>query len=112
MWIVEDTVPSLHVAVHVRSVLTVSVAMVRASQPSVVRYPSGWTTQLTVTLVTYQPLAPCVPYMIGVTVPTVGCAGRPLALAGSSEDDYTKAREKEPAQAVPGTLRALASPQV
>ena len=53
--------PSLHVAVQVRSVLTVSVAIVRASQPSVDRYPSGWITQLTVTFVMYQPLAPWVP---------------------------------------------------
>jgi hypothetical protein len=61
MCTVEDALPSLHTAVHVMSVLTVSVTIVCASQPSVVRYPSGWTTQLTVTLVTYQPFAPCVP---------------------------------------------------
>ena len=49
-------------AVQVKSVLTVSSVIVCASQP-VGRSDTGrgWISQLTVTLVTYQPLAPCVP---------------------------------------------------
>ena len=94
-----------------RRVSTVSIVIVCASQPSVLWTGSGAITQLTVTFVMYQPFAPCVPKIIGVTVPKVGL-GVSTRTRGQQKDDYAQGREKKSEQAVPGTLRALASPQV
>ena len=72
------TPPSLS-AVQMSGVPIVSVVSVRASQPEVERMIDSWsvTDQLTVTLLVYQPTAPRVPLITGVTSGGVGSPGRP-----------------------------------
>ena len=104
--------PSLHVAVHVKSVLTVSVTM----RPRIAALGRQVPERLD------HPVDGDVGHVpaVGALRPVDDRRDRPDMLGrgasararGQQEDDYTKAREKEPAQAVPGTLRALASPQV
>jgi hypothetical protein len=82
-------VPPSLVALHVSVVAVVSEASVVVSQPLVERMTdSGSSTfQPTVTFVTYQPLLPSVPVIIGVTtggLGSPGVSGSPTTAPGSS----------------------------
>src|SRR5438876_4564118 len=92
------TPPSL-VAEQVKDAPTVSATSVVASQPcsSKITDSGSWTIQLSVTLLTYQPLAPSVPYRTGVTsggVGSPGTFGPPLAPAGTLSNVATLRRSR------------------